>query len=131
MLNRTQETVFFPLLSRSINNEQTKEMALSKFIANTIEQVARFEEIKKYPPKLLSFRKQLASDGVQCHFNMYSILLVEIKSPLDKSPMVVMLKEYNSQDVCLSSPRLPYTILFEDCFNGLDLVKRMREAGML
>ena len=106
-------------------------MAVSKFLRSTREQVERFQDVKRYSKKLMAFKVELSKAGLQTTFNMYEILNVRVRCPINHFEVMAQLREYNSQDVLLSSHHIPFTILFEDCFTGLELVERMKQSKLI
>jgi hypothetical protein len=106
-------------------------LSMSKFLKNTHEQIERFQTVKNYPKKLLSFRSELSAIGVKCSFQMYTVLSCRITSPIDGFEIQCAIKEFNSLDVILVSSSLPYSIVFEDCGTGIELAARMKAARLL
>lgn len=103
---------------------------MSKFLKSTKEQIERYELLgrkRKFAPKLFSLRTLLPDS----HFLMFETLSIQIISPVDGSPIRAMLREYNSLDVICYSPLISYSIVFEDCPSGIDLLARLRKAKLI
>jgi hypothetical protein len=104
---------------------------MGKFLKQSPEQLEQLRALKRYSKKLLFFRAEFARTGRRASFAMYEILSIEIISPIDGTLIRALLKEYNSTDILLYSPLLPYTILFEDCPTGFVLIQRLRAGKFL
>lgn len=107
---------------------------MSKFLKQTKDQIAAHELLgrkRKFSPKLFSLRALLADRDIESNFLMFESLSLPIFSPVDGSPIRAILREYNSLDIICYSPLVPYSIVFEDCLTGIELLSRLRKAKLL
>lgn len=119
MLNRNQ----------LLCDPENQRAEMSKFLKNTNATIARFQEIKTYPRKLLSLRNKLRDLNRKAVFQMYTSLAVTFTHPMTGNEMIGVIKELNDTDLILITPQLNYSIMFENCPTGLECFHRMQKDG--